>query len=420
MFPISIRKNFYTTSSAFSLLEMLFVILVLSAITMSFVSYSRQHASQVLIDKTVQQYEQWRSAVKFYNVVEQRWPATLSDVIKKGYIAEENLCSVWPIAKGEKSAPDCHSKSQFVGELSPSQQYVPNYKISLTFPNEQVADLVANQVSSTFAAANSDNTIEMLITPLSIKTQVMQQLSDTPNRIYRIGTPVTHLNGKALTSYTNKGAIYNTVWKGNRLDTTSYPDQVMPPSCPAGYDAVIFATIGSFIQFSESANLTQYRQSSGFSDDCALIGEIGLNILTTTSPITNQAVWQLVPYRYYADDAVPSPQHYPLGNLNKRSCTVADPSGSYLFNAFTTDPSASIFASNSASVNYFTACMPKTITAWSDKTKTSNISVNNETYAAQWLGSTFFSAAPQTCGNGVNQAQNLPCIHHLPPLYLSP
>lgn len=126
----------------FSLLEILFVIVILASLSVIWVVYSQTKSTKALLEKTAEQMQQITQAGRSYFLAEEYyWPENFSDMESKSYLSQTTKCSSWQVTTA--AIAECAAHEPFVLYYntvgSNAYKTAKMFGVSLTLPDEQLA-----------------------------------------------------------------------------------------------------------------------------------------------------------------------------------------------------------------------------------------------------------------------------------------
>ncbi|MFN7096128.1 MAG: type II secretion system protein, partial [Gammaproteobacteria bacterium] len=221
--------------AAFTLIEMMFIILILAVITVQIAQTEQQKTQAALVERVAGDMQVWETALINYNVRSHQWPTSLS-VLTQGatpLMPVSTLCSPFtsPQANG-----NCGSYAAYQGSASsPQASY---YILSVHASSAQTATLLAAKLQNSWISSNTVNTAIP-----SLQNAVMQQVSGAgkmPN-----GPPAPNPNSRAAYQgwLVSAGVVATANYSlRSPFDSNQKPNPgslVMLPNCPWGFEGHI-------------------------------------------------------------------------------------------------------------------------------------------------------------------------------------
>lgn len=99
-------------AKAFSLIEVMFVVVLLAIISIALVSYLNQESQEKLAQKTAGEMQQWLQATQNFYKNEDKWPLQWSD-LKGQYLPESLECSTLILPRNMQRNTDCQGFGDF-------------------------------------------------------------------------------------------------------------------------------------------------------------------------------------------------------------------------------------------------------------------------------------------------------------------
>lgn len=124
-----------------TLIELLFVVAVISAITISLVPTIRNINNNKKLQQTADDLEGWLQAQMAYYIDKGEWAESAEALIEAEYTTEEEQCSPWKIEGAGNSA--CPNSSLYQVIASDSADTAYTVQVGLQTPDEEVAMQVA-------------------------------------------------------------------------------------------------------------------------------------------------------------------------------------------------------------------------------------------------------------------------------------
>lgn len=309
-------KRMNNGERAFTLMEMLFVIVIMSMIAVGLVQYTNQFAQNKLIQKTAVDIQRILNQAQYYYVLNEHWPTDLSSL--EGVA----LQSPWP---GGSTRDSCN---RIVGSPAPKQCYqgaqvsgANYYQVSVTVPSQ----LTANKIK-TLLPQGTVNGTEVIAYGAAYggpQTQLPQDKRITVMDTAYCNSYSSHVSGMRK-SYPD-GACGSAGSAGSSVYAT-----ISAGSCSGGDKRVLFPILGSW----ERGPNPLYSGSK----DCQSDVEVGLYTSAGTG-----GTFKLYPF------------HVTTINSGKESDAKTCLSKPLLFSGY---QNSSFTLFGGSSVFYFAACMP--------------------------------------------------------------
>lgn len=221
----------------FTLLEILFVIVILASLMVSWVLYTQRHSTAKIVDKTVEQMLQLLAASRSYFSGQlYYWPESFDDLVNNGYIIDSGRCSSWQLQYSPHSACNGATKESYRMYWSNTDDHLKakQFGISIVVPSEKIAKQIAARLPMYKFGTQGNSGEYIEVTAL---TTVPAMAIDLEGKIIKIGTVMNNQMGNS-----NDRTLAG--WSapiGNSV-TDAQHGYVKKPNCPDPLVPAIFFT----------------------------------------------------------------------------------------------------------------------------------------------------------------------------------
>jgi type II secretory pathway pseudopilin PulG len=235
----------------FTLLGVLFILLVVTAVSLYAAIQFQQRAKIQKVQFTAMQIHNILEGLLSFYLVDQNWPAQLSYLYDRGYISENVLCSPW--VKGS-SAIACASNipgasSTLAGYTlygcSPSST---TCGVDITLPDNSSAKMLKNTLDGSVLSGTTVYTYVQA--PMDTSLNRIVQIGQTMDANYVAGyvlmengtfCPCDHQNDASSEAYKCRNSKGDYKKNGERVvDKCDMANVPIPSSCPTGSSPQIF------------------------------------------------------------------------------------------------------------------------------------------------------------------------------------
>jgi prepilin-type N-terminal cleavage/methylation domain-containing protein len=226
-------------SKAFTLLELLFVIVILAGLMLSWVLYAQRSTAQKMVDKTAEQMLNLIAASRSYFVGElYYWPSSLTVLESAGYLTGVEHCSSWQTIAFSDAQCANGRREAYQPYWSDTTDITKTklFGVSLTVSDEKTANQIATRLPMRTVESSG---AYWKVTAL---TTVPEVASDLKGKILKIGTVMSnqeHNNRKTVRSAWTKPV-------GNPTQDAEH-GYVKKPNCPAPLVPAIYFTAYDFL-----------------------------------------------------------------------------------------------------------------------------------------------------------------------------
>lgn len=135
-----------------SLIELMFVIIVMAIAALSTVQVLRQRNTNRTVDLTTFEANTIiQAAQSYYARFGKKWPQDIDEMIDKGFLSEDNRCTPWLVASPDDPG-HCGSFSDYQIELPDSRSQSKYLTLKFDVTSAEVAEAIAAQVPSSLIA----------------------------------------------------------------------------------------------------------------------------------------------------------------------------------------------------------------------------------------------------------------------------
>jgi prepilin-type N-terminal cleavage/methylation domain-containing protein len=133
---------------AYTLIEMLLVIVVMSLIAVGIVHVTNRYSEATLINRTVEDMRLLLNQAQYYRVVKGEWPENISS-FDSATDFSKLICSPWPASS---KSENCGNLQVYQGEVSPDNNL---YQLSITTPSPLIANKIKKLLPQASIAGNT-------------------------------------------------------------------------------------------------------------------------------------------------------------------------------------------------------------------------------------------------------------------------
>lgn len=217
--------------NGFTLLEILFVIVILAGVMVTWVIYTQRGSTQKMVDKTAEQMLQLIEASRgYFSNQLYYWPTSFDNLITAGYITKSGQCSSWQTVK--YSSKDCSNKEayQLYWSNTADTSKAKIFGVSIVVGTEEIANQIIAQLPM-----NNLKQLSPTQWQVFALTTVPAVAADLEGKIIKVGTVMSN-------QIHNNNSSQRSDWKtpsGNAASDAQH-GYVKKPNCPDPLQPAIF------------------------------------------------------------------------------------------------------------------------------------------------------------------------------------
>lgn len=227
-------KTYKSKVNAFTLIELLLVIVIVSFITVYAVRMINASLLKAKAQKTVSEMVTIKNAILAYYSVNNRWPSSnLLNDLSPIFLPRTSLCSSYPATSFFRF---CGFKTPYKGQFISGSVINPRaewgyFELSLSLPSFDEARAVVQQLPSSWLSSDK-KTVYMSISNPGI-------INNTSGWIVSGGVAsVAHYNATNYINYSD--GVPSCVFTTEGASPTCLGSQIQLPNCPSGFEGHIF------------------------------------------------------------------------------------------------------------------------------------------------------------------------------------